>query len=89
MKNNRIQLRSDAKNRSLRTFVQGLAIDILVGAAVVLATLVGGWSSWGEVQWASLSFSLAKSVAQAVAAYIMRFWLDASKLPTPLPPTDG
>lgn len=80
------QLKADASNRSLRTFLQGLGIDIAVGIALVLAATVAGWSSWGDVQWAILSFSLAKSVVQAVAAYVMRMWLDKSGIPTPLPP---
>jgi hypothetical protein len=81
-------LKADAQNRSLRTFLQGLGIDIAVGVALVLVTLVGGWNSWGDVQWAILTFSLAKSVVQAVAAYIMRMWLDKSSIPTPTPPGD-
>lgn len=79
-------LKADASNRSVRTFLQGLGIDVAVGIALVLATTVTGWTSWGDVQWAILSFSIFKSVLQAVAAYVMRRWLDKSKIPTPLPP---
>lgn len=79
-------LRLDATNRSLRTFVQGLAIDVSVGVALVLATFFADKNSWGEVEWTILTFSVAKSVVQALAAYIMRAFLDGSSVPTPLPP---
>lgn len=80
------QLKADASNRSIRTFLQGIGIDIAVAIALVLGTTIVGWENWGDVQWAVLSFTVAKSVVQAVAAYVMRLWLDPSRLPTPLPP---
>lgn len=79
-------LKEDAENRSIRTFLQGLAIDVAVGVALVILTTVGEWNSWGDAQWVILSFSVFKSVAQAVAAYVMRMWVDKSRIPTPLPP---
>lgn len=79
-------LKKDASNRSVRTFLQGLAIDIAVGIALVLATFFVDKNSWGDIEWAILTFSLAKSAVQALAAYIMRLWLDPSRVPTPLPP---
>lgn len=82
-------LQADASNRGWRTFVTGLAIDVTVGVALVLVTLVGPWSNWGDVQWAILSFSIFKSVLQAVCAYVLRRFLEGSggKVPmVPLPP---
>lgn len=79
-------LKRDASNRGVRTFLQGLGIDIAVGVALVISTYLIGANSWGDMEWAILSFSLAKSAVQAVAAYVMRLWLDPSRIPTPLPP---
>lgn len=81
-------LEQDAKNRSVRTFFQGLGIDVAVGVALVLSVAFVGKNSWGDVEWIVLSFSVFKSVVQAVAAYIMRKWLDKSGFPTPTPPSD-
>lgn len=77
---------ADAKNRSVRTFLTGLAIDVGVGVALVLTTFFVEANAWGDLEWALLAFSLFKSAAQAVGAYILRQFLDPSKLPTPLPP---
>lgn len=79
-------LKVDATNRGWRTFLQGLAIDVAVGVALVLVTVFNGADGWGDIQWAILGFSLAKSVVQAVAAFVMRRFLDESSVPTPLPP---
>lgn len=79
-------LTDDSRNRAVRSFVQGLAIDVAVGLALVLATFFVDKNSWGEIEWAILSFSLAKSAVQAVAAFVMRQWLDGSRVPTPEPP---
>jgi hypothetical protein len=76
-------LAADARNRALRSFVQGLGIDLLVAVAVVVQ---GVASSNGPILWPVVVASLGRSVAQAAAAYIMRRFLDRSKIPTPLPP---
>lgn len=78
----------DAKNRALRTFVQGLGIDVAVGLALVLGTYFMTAQSWGDVQWAILGFSLFKSVVQAVSAYVMRQWMDR-KTDVLLPPASA
>lgn len=84
--NNLAQVQADASNRGWRTFAQGLAIDIAVGVALVLITLVGPWSSWGEVQWAILSFSIFKSVVQAVAAFVIRRFMEGEGKKVPFMP---
>lgn len=83
-----IDLERDARNRALRTFLQGLGLDVL--AAVSLA-LFNAWSAaddWGDLDWALIGFMLAKTVTTTAASYIMRRYLDGSSLPTPLPPSD-
>ena len=82
----RTQLRRDATNRSVRSFLTGLAIDVAVGVALVLLTYFNKANAWGDIEWAILGFSLFKSVIQAVGAFVLRMWVDSSKLPTPLPP---
>lgn len=80
------QLVADSNNRSIRTLLQGLAIDVVVALALTVGTYVATRNSWDEMEWIVLSFSVFKSLVQAVAAYVMRRWLDKSSLPTPLPP---
>lgn len=82
------RLTTDARNRSLRTFLTGLGIDVLVGVVLVLVTTFGTANAWGDLEWTILSFSLGKSVVQAGGAFILRRFLDASRVPTPLPPAD-
>lgn len=80
-------LTKDANNRAVRTFITGLAIDIAVGVALVLAAYFGSANNWGDLEWAILAFSLAKSVVQAVCSFILRRFVDGSRVPTPLPPS--
>lgn len=84
---NQDDLRSaDAENRSVRTFLQGLAIDVVIAiAALVLASVDSITSQAGLVVF---SIALGKTVATAIAAYVMRQFLDPSRIPTPLPPAD-
>lgn len=89
MPTNLAYLTADATNRSVRTFLTGLAIDVAVGVALVLGTYFVNKNTWGDVEWLLLSFSLFKSFVQAAAAFILRRFLDASRFPTPLPPTES
>lgn len=81
-------VQTDAKNRALRSFLQGLGIDVLVAIAVTISAVFVSADGWGALEWAALSFSFAKSILQAVASYIMRRFLDSSSVPTPAPPAE-
>lgn len=78
-----VDLGADARNRALRTFWQGLAIDVLVAVAVLAYAIA---TDPAPIVWAAVGASLARTVVQSAAAYVMRKHLDPSALPTPLPP---
>lgn len=67
-----------AAKRGWQTLLQSLAVDVAVGVALVLLTFIGPLQGWGDVQWAILGFTVAKSVVQAVAAWVIRRWIDQS-----------
>lgn len=73
----------DAKNRAARTFVQGVAIDVLVAVAVASYAIV---SNPKPIVWSVVGASLARTAVQSAASYVMRRFLDNSKVPTPTPP---
>jgi hypothetical protein len=78
-------LEADANNRALRTFLQGLGIDVAVGvAALVLSGAVDAISDTAGL--IAFGVAVGKTVATSMAAYVMRRWLDRSSFPTPLPP---
>ena len=76
-------LTEDANNRALRSFVQGLGIDVMVAVAILAYAVT---SNPDPIVWAALGASLARTVVQSAAAFIMRRYLDKSGIPTPLPP---
>ena len=76
----------DAKNRALRSFVQGLSVDLAVAIVTVLLTVFTDANGWGDLQWAVIGFTLAKTCVQSLAAFIMRRFVDGSAVRTPLPP---
>lgn len=79
-------LANDAKNRSIRTLLQGAAIDIAVAiAALVLASVDTITDRQGLIVFFT---ALGKTIVTTIAAYVMRQYLDRSGLPTPLPPSD-
>lgn len=86
VRDERVLLSNDAKNRSLRTFLQGVAIDVAVAvAALVLASVDTITDKAGLILFFT---ALGKTVVTAIASYVMRQYLDRSNLPTPLPPAD-
>lgn len=70
--------RADAKQRSLRTLAQGLAIDCAVaagaGATAALATIDGN-ELLTAAAWIALGTSVLKSVLTAGASYLARLKL--------------
>lgn len=67
-----------AKKRGWQTLVQSLGVDLAVGVALALGTLIGPWEGWGDVQWAILGFAISKSAVQAVVAWVVRRFVDQS-----------
>ena len=67
-----------SRKRGIQTLLQSLGVDVAVGLALALATLIGPWESWGDVQWSILGFAVAKSVVQAATAWIIRRYVDQS-----------
>lgn len=79
------RLEADARNRAVRAFLQGLALDVLAAVALVLAPLLAGD---GDIEWRLLGLSLCRTAAAAAASYVMRRFVDPSRIPTPLPADD-
>jgi hypothetical protein len=81
-------LANDARNRAVRAFAQGLAIDIATAlAALLLLWLPDADLSSGDA-WLVLATGAARTVLQSIASYVMRAKLDGSRIPTPLPPAN-
>lgn len=76
------RLARDARNRALRTFLQGLGIDILVAVSMLVYDALND----DQPNYRLLLATAAKTVLQTIAAYLMRLKLDPSRVPTPLPP---
>jgi hypothetical protein len=79
---------NDARNRALRSFVQGVAIDIATALAALLLVWLPDADLSSRDAWIVLATGAARTVLQSIASYVMRAKLDASSLPTPLPPSD-
>jgi hypothetical protein len=62
---------ADAKSRSWRTFVQGLAID-LVAALVAVLAMITDMDPFARETWILLGALFVKTLIQTVAAYVMR-----------------
>lgn len=55
----------------VRTFLQGLALDIAVGVTLYLVTVIGNLE-WTKTYWIVLGLGISRSAIQAVVAYLVR-----------------
>lgn len=82
----RQQLTKDAVNRAARTLWQNVGVDIAVAIVTLLLPLVTNAETWNDLDWQWIGFSVTKTVILVLFAFVMRRFLDTSKVPTPLPP---
>lgn len=81
-------LTNDARNRALRTFLQGLGTDVAAALILLLLPAFTNANGWGDFEWQVLGFLVVKTVAVTALSYVMRQYLDGSAIPTPLPPAN-
>ncbi|WP_418344919.1 hypothetical protein [Rhodococcus pyridinivorans] len=62
----------DARNRSWRTFVQGLAIDLGFALLSVLALALSDFDFLSGAAWATLGVLVLKTIIQTAISYIAR-----------------
>lgn len=61
-----------ARERAVRTFVQGLGLDVLVAVAAALLAWLPSADVTSSAAWLILGAALIKTVLQAAAAYVLR-----------------
>lgn len=66
--------KADARERSLRSLLQGLALDVAVAVILVLATAFTS-IEWTPAYWKALGLTVAKSVLQSGVSYLMRVYI--------------
>jgi hypothetical protein len=72
---NNIVKKSDARNRALRTFLQGLAVDTSIVIALVLYNATSSNDfSFNGTYWAGVGVLLARNVIHSAASYVMRYF---------------
>ena len=69
-----------AAKRGIQTAMQGLAIDVAVAVALVVLASLPQATDWAVVQAQApiMALMIAKSVVQAVAAWVVRRFADQS-----------
>ena len=69
-----VAVQKDARERSFRSLLQGLAVDVSIAVILVLATTVSSLE-WTAAYWQVLGLTVAKSGIQAMVSYLMRFYV--------------
>lgn len=62
---------ADALDRAWRTFKTGIGLDIALGLALTLGTMLTDLR-WTKEYWALIGTLAAKSVVQSIVSYILR-----------------
>jgi hypothetical protein len=62
---------ADARNRSWRTLLQGLSIDLLFAILAVVASASGN-NPFAKATWIAVGILLCKTILQTIFAYFMR-----------------
>jgi len=66
-----VEVVDDARDRSWRTLIQGLGIDVATAVVLTMAALLTD-VNWTWAFWGALGLAVAKSVIQAAVAFFMR-----------------
>jgi hypothetical protein len=69
------EVKQDAKNRGIRTLLQGLSIDVLVAIGAGTLAVVATWDGDDVLAvgaWVALAASVIKSVVTAAASFLAR-----------------
>lgn len=64
----------DAKNRAIRSFFQGLGIDVGI-AVVLLLVLAFDDIQWTQTYWLALAASLGRTILQSAVSYVSRVYV--------------
>lgn len=62
----------DARNRAIRTFLQGLGFDVLAALVLLLFPIFSSASGWSDFDWNLLLFLFIKTVVVSCLSYLMR-----------------
>ena len=63
---------ADARQRALRTLLQGGAVAVLLAVLTVLVAAFSTAQSWADIDWRTLSFLAVQAVLTAAASYASR-----------------
>lgn len=66
------EINRDARSRAVRTFVQGLAFDVVVAVVLFALPVVTGLNGLDGIEWGVICFSLVKTIILAGLSYTAR-----------------
>lgn len=81
------EVQADARQRSIRTLLQGLAVDVLVaigGALLAVLGTIEGDAMLTAAAWVAIATAVLKSVLTAVASFLARLAIPPQEPPLPV-----